>query len=58
MADVVDTAIAQVAEQLGERPGMKQMGLVMKAATAMAAGKADGPRLSAAVKDRLSLGDD
>jgi uncharacterized protein YqeY len=53
IADVVDTAIAQVAEQLGERPGMKQMGLVMKAATAMAAGKADGARLSAAVKDRL-----
>ncbi len=53
LADVVDTAIAQVAEQVGERPGMKQMGLVMKAATALAAGKADGARLSAAVKDRL-----
>ena len=53
LADVADTAIAQVAEQLGERPGMKQMGLVMKAATALAAGKADGARLSAAVKDRL-----
>jgi uncharacterized protein len=53
LADVVDTAIAQVAEQVGARPGMKQMGLVMKAATALAAGKADGARLSAAVKDRL-----
>lgn len=53
LADVVDTAIAQVAEELGERPGMKQMGLVMKAATALAAGKADGTRLSAAAKDRL-----
>jgi uncharacterized protein len=53
LADVVDTAVAQVAEQLGERPGMKQMGLVMKAATALAAGKADGARLSAAVKARL-----
>ncbi|MGH3531959.1 MAG: GatB/YqeY domain-containing protein, partial [Mycobacterium sp.] len=53
LVDVVDTAIAQVAEQLGERPGMKQMGLVMKAATVIAAGKADGARLSAAVKDRL-----
>lgn len=53
LADVVDTAMAQVAEQLGERPGMKQMGLVMKAATEIAAGKADGARLSAAVKDRL-----
>ena len=53
LAEVVDTAMAQVAEQLGERPGMKQMGMVMKAATALAAGKADGSRLSAAVKDRL-----
>jgi uncharacterized protein YqeY len=53
LADVADTAIAQVAEQLGERPGPRQMGMVMKAATAIAGGKADGKRLSAAVKDRL-----
>jgi uncharacterized protein YqeY len=53
VADVVDTAMAQVAEELGERPSVKQMGLVMKAAAAIAAGKADGSRLSAAVKDRL-----
>ncbi|MGE2715799.1 GatB/YqeY domain-containing protein [Mycolicibacterium litorale] len=53
LADVVDTAMAQVAEQLGERPSMKQMGQVMKAASAIAAGKADGARLSAAVKARL-----
>ncbi|WP_326544881.1 GatB/YqeY domain-containing protein [Mycolicibacterium sp. ND9-15] len=53
LADVADTAIAQVAEEIGERPGAKQMGLVMKAATAIAAGKADGTRLSAAVKARL-----
>ncbi|WP_062890288.1 GatB/YqeY domain-containing protein, partial [Mycobacterium avium] len=53
VADVVDTAIAQVAEEIGERPSMKQMGMVMKAATAIAAGKADGARLSAAVKERL-----
>jgi uncharacterized protein len=53
VADVVDTAIAQVAEEIGERPGMKQMGQVMKAATAIAAGKADGSRLSAAVRARL-----
>jgi len=33
---------------------MRQMGQVMKAATAIAAGKADDARLSAAVKDRLS----
>jgi len=53
LADVVDTAIAQVAEEMGERPGMRQMGQVMKAATAIAEGKADGARLSTAVKDRL-----
>ena len=53
LADVADTAIAQVAEEIGERPDTKNMGLVMKAATAIAAGKADGKRLSAAVKARL-----
>jgi uncharacterized protein YqeY len=53
LADVVDTALAQVAEELGERPGMKQMGIVMKTATAIAGAKADGARLAAAVKDRL-----
>ena len=53
VADVADTAIAQVAEEIGERPSMRQMGQVMKAATAIAAGKADGARLSAAVKARL-----
>ncbi|CAJ1505036.1 GatB/YqeY domain-containing protein [[Mycobacterium] kokjensenii] len=53
LADVVDTALAQVAEVIGERPHMKHMGQVMKAATAIAAGKADGARLSAAVRERL-----
>jgi uncharacterized protein YqeY len=53
LADVADTAIAQVAEELRERPAMRQMGQVMKAATAIAAGKADGSRISAAVKARL-----
>lgn len=53
LVDVVDTALAQVAEELGERPGIRQMGQVMKVANAIAAGKADGARLSAAVKSRL-----
>ncbi len=53
VADVADTAIAEVAEQIGHRPGMRQMGLVMKLANDIAAGKADGARLSAAVKERL-----
>ena len=33
---------------------MKEMGQVMKLATEKAAGRADGKRLSAAVKERLS----
>lgn len=53
LADIADTALAQVAEDLGERPGKKQMGLVMKAATAIAGGNVDGGRLAAAVQDRL-----
>ncbi|NLG54522.1 MAG: GatB/YqeY domain-containing protein [Rhodococcus sp.] len=53
LADVADTAIAQVAEQIGHRPSPKEMGQVMKAATAIAEGKADGSRISKAVKDRL-----
>lgn len=53
LADVADSAIAQVAEDIGERPSMRQMGQVMKVATAIAEGKADGARLSAAVKSRL-----
>jgi len=53
VVDVVDTAIAQVAEEIGERPSVRNMGQVMKAANAIAAGKADGSRLSAAVKSRL-----
>ncbi|MGC0366436.1 uncharacterized protein YqeY [Rhodococcus sp. 27YEA15] len=53
LVDVVDTALAQVAEELGERPGVRQMGQVIKAASALAKGKADGARISKAVKSRL-----
>jgi len=53
LADVADTAIAQVAEEIGERPSIRRMGQVMKAANVIAAGKADGARLAAAVKERL-----
>ncbi|CAJ1495077.1 GatB/YqeY domain-containing protein [[Mycobacterium] burgundiense] len=53
LAYVVNTAIAQVAEANGDAPGVKQMGQVMKAATAIADGKADGGRIAAFVKDRL-----
>ncbi|MEE2030781.1 GatB/YqeY domain-containing protein [Rhodococcus chondri] len=53
LVDVVDTALGRVADELGERPGPKNMGQVMKVATAIAAGKADGKRISAAVRSRL-----
>ena len=39
VVDVVETAIAQVAETTGQRPTMKQMGLVMKVATGIAEGQ-------------------
>ncbi|WP_189208810.1 GatB/YqeY domain-containing protein [Actinokineospora fastidiosa] len=54
LATVVEEAIAEVTTALGETPGPRQMGQVMKAATARAAGRADGKRLSAAVKSRLT----
>ena len=51
---LVSEAIAEVEADSGETVTIKQMGNVMKAATAKAAGRADGKRLSAAVKAKLS----
>ncbi len=53
LGELVDAAVAAVAEETGEAPTMKQMGQVMKKAKADAAGRADGKRLSEAVKARL-----
>ncbi|XVS64757.1 GatB/YqeY domain-containing protein [Actinosynnema sp. CA-299493] len=53
LATLVDAAVAQVAEQLGEKPGQRQMGQVMKAVNAQVAGRADGGRVAAAVKAKL-----
>lgn len=53
VANIVNTAIAEVAEEIGERPHQRHMGQVMKAAQAVAGGQVDGPRLAAAVKARL-----
>jgi len=47
-------AVEKVAAQLGERPGQRQMGQVMKLATAKVAGRADGARVAAAVRSALS----
>ncbi|MGH4008028.1 MAG: GatB/YqeY domain-containing protein [Pseudonocardiaceae bacterium] len=46
---LVAEAIDEIAGQLGKRPGLGQLGLVMKAAVAKVAGRADGKRVSAAV---------
>ena len=54
---LVDDAVATVAAEAGIEPGevsMKQMGQVMKAATAAAAGQVDGKRLSTAVRAKLA----
>ncbi|GAB3593132.1 Yqey-like protein [Corynebacterium faecale] len=51
---LIDESIAEVSDQTGEAAGMKHMGQVMKTATAKAEGRADGKRLSTAVKSRLS----
>lgn len=54
---LVADAVASVAAEQGvevSEVSMKQMGQVMKAATAAAAGQADGKRLSAAVRAKLS----
>ena len=47
-------AVAEVEADLGEKPGQRQMGQVMKKANAAAAGRADGGRVAAAVKALLA----
>ena len=53
LAEIARTAVAEEAAELGEQPGPRQMGQVMKRATAAAAGRADGGRVAAAVKALL-----
>jgi uncharacterized protein len=53
LASLVTEAIAEVEAELGERPGMKQMGQVMKAANAKAAGRAEGGKVAGIVKAQL-----
>jgi uncharacterized protein len=52
--EIARAAVEETAAELGERPGPRQMGQVMKKATAAAAGRADGRRLAAAVKALLA----
>lgn len=51
---LVAEAVAEVTTTLGERPGPRQMGQVMKAATAKTSGSAEGARVAAAVRAALT----
>ncbi|MGH3932467.1 MAG: GatB/YqeY domain-containing protein [Pseudonocardiaceae bacterium] len=53
VAALVAEALAEVTGQLGERPGPRQMGQVMKVVTPRVAGRASGSRLAAAVRAAL-----
>jgi uncharacterized protein len=53
LAAIARTAVEETAADLGEQPGPRQMGHVMKRANAAAAGRADGGRVAAAVKKLL-----
>jgi uncharacterized protein len=53
LAKLVTEAVAEVTEQLGEAPGPRQMGQVMKAANAKVAGRAEGGRVATVVKSLL-----
>lgn len=53
LAAIVDQAVAEVAEQTGAAPTQKQMGLLMKAANAKVAGRAEGGRVAAVVRAKL-----
>jgi uncharacterized protein YqeY len=54
LAAIARTAVEETAADLGEQPGLRQMGQVMKRANAAAAGRADGGRVAAAVKALLT----
>ena len=54
LTEIARAAVEQTAAELGEQPGPRQMGQVMKNASAAAAGRADGRRLAAAVKALLA----
>ena len=53
LAVIAASAVEETTAELGEKPGPRQMGQVMKKANAAAAGRADGGRVAAAVKALL-----
>jgi len=52
--ELVAAAVAAVAADLGETPGPKQMGLVMKIVSPKIAGRADGAKVAAKVRAALA----
>ena len=54
IAALVAAAVDEVAASTGTAPTMRQMGLVIKAAQAKSAGRADGAKVAAAVKAALA----
>lgn len=54
LAGLVNDALSEVTAALGEPPGPRQMGQVMKAATAKVAGRAEGGRVASAVRAALA----
>jgi uncharacterized protein YqeY len=53
LAAIAEQAVADVTAENGEKPGPRQMGVVMKKATAATEGRAEGGRVAAAVKKLL-----
>jgi uncharacterized protein len=53
LVGIARAAVEETAAELGSPPGPRQMGQVMKRATAAAAGRAEGGRIAAAVKALL-----
>ncbi|QUG99669.1 GatB/YqeY domain-containing protein [Saccharopolyspora erythraea] len=54
LAQLVQDTVAELTAELGEKPGMKQMGQVMKAVNAKVAGRAEGGRVAPLVKSALA----
>jgi len=54
LEELVTQAVAEVTEQLGAPPGQRQMGQVMKAANVRVAGRAEGGRIAALVRAKLT----
>ncbi len=52
--ELVAAEVAAAAQALGEQPSTKQMGLIIKAVNAKAAGRAEGAKVAAKVKAALA----